>query len=298
MRKRLFITAMGLLAAAVGYSQLTGSAGPTIGPEKGTLIIVGGGAVGPEIWARFIEAAGGSNADIIIIPTAGEDSAIGSGRSPERDMLQKLGVQHITILHTRDSKVANTDTFVAPIKKASGIWFAGGRQWKLADAYLNTLAHTAFRDLLGRGGVIAGTSAGATIQGSFLLRGDTRGNNVLIGDHLQGLDFIHQVAIDQHVLRRNRQFDLLEVIKKHPELLGIGIDESTAIVVQKDQFQVIGNSYVAIYDIRQFDGKTRNPAGDSGNNGPFYFLGKGQRFDLKERKTIRDTSVVRGAVSN
>jgi len=296
MGKRLFITAIGLLTAAAGFAQQQQAA--CIGPEKGTLIIVGGGTVGPEIWARFINAAGDSNANIIIIPTAGEDSAISSGKSPEKEMLQKLGVRNITILHTRDPKLANTEAFVAPIKKATGIWFTGGRQWKLADAYLNTLAHAAFRDLLNRGGVIAGTSAGATIQGSFLLRGDTKGNNVLIGDHLQGLDFIHQVAIDQHVLRRNRQFDLLEVIKKHPELLGIGIDESTAIVVQKNQFQVIGNSYVVIYDINQFGGNVKNPAGDSGNNGPFYFLGRGQRFDLKERKLIRDTSAVRTTIGN
>ncbi|HEY4147570.1 MAG TPA: cyanophycinase, partial [Chitinophagaceae bacterium] len=239
------------------------------------------------IWARFIEAAGGYNANIVVIPTAGDDSDINTGKSAERDMLQRLGVRNVTVLHTRDPKVANTDTFVAPIRKATGIWFVGGRQWKLADAYLNTLAHKEFRALLNRGGVIAGTSAGATIQGSFLLRGDTRGNNLLIGDHQQGLDFIHNVAIDQHVMRRNRQFDLLDVVKKHPELLGIGIDESTAIVVQKDSFQVIGNSYVIIYDSKQFDGKTKNVTGDSGNNGPFFFLGRGQRFDLKERKIIR-----------
>lgn len=288
MRKRFTCTMAALFTIIIfSFAQ---QAPATIGPPRGTLVIVGGGTVGPEIWTRFIAAAGGDSASIIIIPTAGEDSAIRTGQSPEKDMLQKLGVQRVTILHTRNPQVANTEAFVAPIKTATGIWFVGGRQWRLADAYLNTLAHREFRALLDRGGVIAGTSAGATIQGSFLLRGDTKGNNVLIGDHLQGLDFIHHVAIDQHVLRRNRQFDLLEVIKKHPELLGIGIDESTAIVVRQDRFEVIGNSYVAIYDSRQFDGKTKNPSGDSGNSGSFYFLGRGQRFDLKERKIIADTA--------
>ncbi len=132
--------------------------------------------------------------------------------------------------------------------------------------------------------VIGGTSAGATIQGSFLLRGDTKGNAILEGDHLQGLDLIHHVAIDQHILRRNRQFDLVGVIKKHPELLGIGIDENTAIVVQKDTFEVIGNSFVAIYDIKQINGNEKSPTGEYTTGGPFYFLGKGQKFDLQQKE--------------
>jgi cyanophycinase len=261
----------------------------TVGPENGSLLIVGGGKLGPDIWAKFVELAGGPSASIVVIPTAGEDSVINSGRSFECDLLRDLGVQQVTVLHTRDPKVANTRSFVAPLKKATGIWFTGGRQWKIADAYLNTLTEKELNGVLKRGGVIGGTSAGATIQGSFLLRGDTRGNNILEGDHLQGLDLIHNVAIDQHILRRNRQFDLIGVIKRHPELLGIGIDENTAIVVQRNTFEVIGNSFVAIYDIRQINGKERSPTGQYNTSGPFYFLSKGQRFDLEQRKTIGHT---------
>jgi len=283
MRRLLFFCSICIAFASAAQDKKSSFAGP----EKGTLIIVGGGRVGADIWARFIELAGGSNASIVVIPTAGEDSAINSGKSFEKDLLQNLGVQNVVVLHTRDPKIANTEAFIAPIKKATGIWFAGGRQWKLADAYLNTLAHKAFNDLLNRGGVIAGTSAGASIQASFLLRGDTKGNTKLEGDHLQGLDFIHNVAIDQHILRRNRQFDLVDVIKAHPNLLGIGIDESTAIVVQKNTFEVIGNSYVAIYDINQINKAGTPVPGESTGNGSFYFLGKGQHFDLQERKILR-----------
>ncbi len=258
----------------------------TIGPDKGSLIIIGGGNVGDDIWAKFIELAGGVNASFVIIPTAGDDSDISSGKSIEKENLQKMGVTQITILHTRDPKVANTEDFVSPIRKATGIWFVGGRQWKLADAYLNTLAQKEFNHLLERGGVIAGTSAGATIQGSFMVRGDTKGNTIMIGDHTVGLDFIHHTTIDQHVLSRNRQFDMIDVIKTHPDLLGIGIDESTGIVVQKDTMQVIGVSYVAIYDINHINGTLKMPGGDN-NSGPFYFLRKGQRFDLATRRAIR-----------
>lgn len=249
-------------------------------------MVVGGGAMGPEIWNRFVELAGGpAKADIVIVPTAGEDSAA-NGAPREKEKLLSLGVTHVTILHTRDTKVANQESFVAPIRNATGIWFVGGRHWRLTDSYLNTLAHKEFKAVLNRGGVIGGTSAGATIQGSFMVRGDTKGNSIMVGDHTQGLDFIHNVTIDQHVMRRNRQFDLIDVIKARPELLGIGIDEGTAIVVQQNTFEVIGNSYVGIYEANQIASNIKYPSGQNSVGGPFYYLGKGQKFDLLTRKPM------------
>jgi len=273
-----------LLISTATLAQTTKPA--SIGPEKGHLVIVGGGNVGPEIWAKFIELAGGVNAKIIYVPTAGDDSTITKGDFKTVKKLHELGVKTVTVLHTRDAKLANTASFAAPVREATGVWFEGGRQWKIADAFLNTQVQKEFNALLDRGGVIGGTSAGATIQGSYLFRGDTKANTILEGDHIKGLDFIHNVAIDQHILKRNRQFDLLGFIKKHPELLGIGIDESTAIVVHQNTFEVIGVSYVAIYDQQQFAGTTKNLSSDSGSNGPFYYLQKGQKFDLQNRKVI------------
>ncbi len=263
----------------------------TVGPEKGSLVIVGGGNMAPELWSRFVELAGGpAAANIVIIPTAGEDSS--ASKAPrETERLQSLGVKNITVLHTRDPKVANQESFVAPLKKATGVWFVGGRHWRLTDSYLNTLAHKEFNAVLSRGGVIGGTSAGATIQGSFMVRGDTKGNSIMIGDHTQGLDFIHNVTIDQHVLRRNRQFDLIDVIKSRPELLGVGIDEGTAIVVQQNTFEVIGASYVAVYTAEQIANNAKYPSGQNSTGGPFFFLGKGQKFDLRARKVINQQPV-------
>ncbi|MCK8490597.1 MULTISPECIES: cyanophycinase [Spirosoma] len=263
----------------------------TVGPEKGSLVIVGGGNMAPELWSRFVELAGGpAAANIVIIPTAGEDSS--ASKAPrETERLQSLGVKNITVLHTRDPKVANQESFVAPLKKATGVWFVGGRHWRLTDSYLNTLAHKEFNAVLSRGGVIGGTSAGATIQGSFMVRGDTKGNSIMIGDHTQGLDFIHNVTIDQHVLRRNRQFDLIDVIKSRPELLGVGIDEGTAIVVQQNTFEVIGASYVAVYTAEQIANNAKYPSGQNSTGGPFFFLGKGQKFDLQARKVINQQPV-------
>lgn len=257
------------------------------GPAKGTLVIMGGGSHEEEILKRFVELAGGASAKIVYIPTAVEDAGLQLENAAKE--WEKQGVPHVMVLHTRDPKEADTEKFVEPIKSATGVWFGGGRQWRLADAYLNTRTHTELKALLERGGVIGGTSAGATIQGSFLVRGDTKGNEVMEGDHLLGLGFLNNVAIDQHILRRNRQFDLIPVIEAHPELLGIGIDEDTAIVVQNNQFEVIGASYVMIVDPRQWtsgDAKSPNKAAQKGK---FYFLSKGERFDLRARKIIEKT---------
>ncbi len=279
------------LLSVAGYAQ---TASPTIGPEKGALVIVGGGTVTPDIWERFIRLAGGPTARIVVIPTAGEDSSV--AKPPrEFERLRDLGVANVTVLHTRDPKVANQESFVAPLRTATGIWFVGGRHWRITDAYLNTLAHKEFNALLNRGGVIGGTSAGATVQGSFMVRGDTKGNTILVGDHTEGLGFIRNVTIDQHLLRRNRQFDLIDVIKSRPDLLGIGIDESTAIVVQKNTFEVLGNSFVAIYDSNQINsnrtgGPAKYPSGQNSTGGPFYLLGRGQTFDLATRKVSTPTT--------
>ncbi len=247
------------------------------GPEKGTLVIVGGAMQDPAIVKRFIELAGGPEAPIVIIPTAGEaDDDYHEYWSGLRQWREN-GAKKLTVLHTRDRKVADSEAFVKPIRDARGVFFGGGRQWRLADSYLNTLTHKELTALMNRGGVIGGSSAGASILSSFMVRGDTKGNEQMIGDHTVGLGFLKNAAIDQHLLRRNRQFDMLDVIDRHPQLLGIGIDEDTAIVVEGDRFDVIGKSYVVVYSNKPVVGA----------NGRFYFMGAGDRFDMKERKATR-----------
>ncbi len=249
----------------------------SIGPENGSLVIVGGGSLDATVWQRFVDLAGGREAKIVIIPTAGgaEDYGIAyAGRAFKP--FQKLGVEGLTILHTYNRAEADSEEFARVIREATGVWFPGGRQWRLADSYLDTKVEAALWDLLDRGGVIGGTSAGATIQGSYLARGDTKNNTIMMGDHEEGFGFLKNTAIDQHLLARNRQFDLIEIINTKPELLGIGLDEGTAIVVQGDQFEVIGPSFVAIYDPAVLE-----------KSGRFYFLKAGDRFDLVKRAATR-----------
>lgn len=250
------------------------------GPRRGSLVIVGGGSLaGSGILERFLDLAGGGDSLIVVIPTAGEDDAYDESWDGLRQ-LRAAGARRLRVLHTRERKVADTPDFASSIREARGVWLPGGRHWRLADSYLNTRTQRELEALLARGGVIGGTSAGATILGSFMVRGDTKGNELMVGDHVDGFGFIKGVTIDQHLLKRNRQFDLLPVITSRPELLGIGLDESTAIVVRGDAFEVIGKSYVAIYDAQR--------SLDSG--GQFYFLSAGDRFDLAAREAKRETT--------
>ncbi|MFT5683040.1 MAG: cyanophycinase [Myxococcota bacterium] len=237
------------------------------GPPVGTLLLAGGGALPGTIYDEFIDLAGGLSADIVIIPTA----AAAPGKPGWDAPLKARGATSVTVLHTTDRDEASSAAFLSAIQGADAVWFTGGRQWRVMDAYLNTGTETALSDLLARGGVIGGTSAGATIQGSLLLRGDTATNTIMLGDHQQGFGWLDGVAIDQHLLTKNRQFDLLPVIAAHPEVVGIGLDEGMAVVIRGNVLEVIGRSYAAIYD-------SQDPR-------PFVLIAPGERYNLKTRAT-------------
>ncbi|MGE0128646.1 MAG: cyanophycinase [Blastocatellales bacterium] len=270
--KKLLVSLTILLLASAAQAQKPSSNSTTvsIGPKKGSLVIVGGGRIPQSISERFIALAGGPNANIVFIPTAADDQALNRRTGGESPRL--FGLKNVTVLHTRDRNEANTGKFAAPLRKATGVWFGGGRQWRLVDSYLDTLVHKELLALLQRGGVVGGSSAGATIQGSYLVRGAREGNTIMMAKGYEiGLGFLKNIAIDQHINTRKRENDLAEVIAAHPELLGIGLYESTAIVVQGDKFEVIGDGKAAITDGKEHDGKK------------YYLLSAGEQFDLKAR---------------
>ena len=152
------------------------------------------------------------------------------------DMWKKMGVKHATFIHTKDRNKSNTDEeFMAPLKDATGIWFGGGRQWNMSDSYYGTKSHKLMKEVLKRGGVVGGSSAGASIQARYLARATPNENFDIMapGYERGGLGFISGVAIDQHFSQRKRQKDMTQLVNKYPQMLGIGIDEATAIIVQK-----------------------------------------------------------------
>jgi cyanophycinase len=265
--------------AALAFLATSFVAPESAGPAKGYLVIVGGGATGREITSKFLELAGGDNANIVTVPTANSEDQINIDAIRKRGY---PGAKSFDVIHTRDRKVADSKEFVKPLLTATGVWLDGGRQWRLADAYLGTRTQREIKAVLDRGGVVGGSSAGATIQGSFLIRGAAGANGsdgdnriMISPDHLVGFGLLSNSAIDQHILTRHRENDLEPVIKAHPELLGIGIDESTAIVVHGHEFEVIGKSKVAVWDGKDHDGKK------------YQFLIAGQKYDMAKREIER-----------
>lgn len=242
----------------------------TRGPAKGWLVIQGGGTLTPEVKERFVALAGGPNASFVVIPTAMPDADTDPDKRRQAFMAG-FRVSHVTVLHTRDRIRADSDGFVEPLRHASGVWIEGGRQWRLADAYLGTAVEREIKALLARGGVVGGGSAGATIQGSYLVRGSPEGNEIMMSPgHETGFGLLADSAIDQHVDARGREADLDSVIAAHPNLLGIGIDQSAAIVVHGSSFFVVGGQ-VVIHDGKEHDG------------GAYYFVSSGESFDLQSR---------------
>lgn len=220
---------------------------PCVGPPRGAIIAAGGGALDPAIYERFVEMAGGPDARIVLIPTAGSEFGSHDGWTAIQE-LKKAGVERLEILHTRSAAVADLEGFAAPLERATGVWFSGGRQWRLVDVYLNTETHRQLERVLQRGGVIGGNSAGASALASFLLRGGEENVEIIAKERAVGFGFLRNVAVDQHLLARGRENEMFEVLRREPQLLGIGLDEGSAIIVAGDLARVIGGR-VAIYDV-------------------------------------------------
>jgi cyanophycinase len=257
------------------------------GPARGALVIVGGGSLeGTGILERFIELAGGPQKHFVIVPTAGGNRRGNGDLIPYDESAIvapwiKRGLKNVRMLHTHDPKVADTDAFVKILREADAVWFNGGRQWNIVDSYAGTLTYREFHKVLERGGVIGGSSAGATIQGEYLVRGDTSGPNVMMTEelnHQKGFEFLRKTAIDQHINARNRWDDLIPVIQKMPGLLGLGISESTALVVHGDRFEVVGRWMVAVHDNTRLYQPWEKP---------YFVLAPGDAYDMKARTVVK-----------
>ena len=229
------------------------------------------------LMERFVELAGGPEAEIVYIPCTEAEQAPNDARFV--DSFRRAGAKQATLLHTKDRKKASDDgEFLAPLKTATGIWFGGGRQWNLVDSYQHTTAHKLMHAVLARGGVIGGSSAGASIQGDYMPRGDPLGNlNIIAEGYERGLGFLEGVAIDQHFSQRMRHADMTLLMKTFPQMLGIGLDEATAIVVQKSTAEVVGANRIHFYDYK-------HPPTDDDKD--YIALGNGQKYDLKASKVM------------
>jgi cyanophycinase len=245
---------------------------PTVGAPhvaSGSLVIIGGGGIPKGLIDRFVELAGGKEAKIVVLPTAVPKP---SPRDGIAAAFRKAGAKSAVVLPGNTPDVVESKEYLDTMKEATGIWFGGGRQWHFVDAYENTKLLPLMHDVLKRGGVIGGSSAGATIQGEYLCRGGVFTNfDIAYEGYERGFSFLPGVAIDQHFAQRKRFKDMSALMKLFPQYLGIGLDETTAIVVRGSVAEVVGKNQVHFYDAAK-------PEHDS--------LSHGARYDLKARKVI------------
>lgn len=213
---------------------------PAVSAVSGALVICGGGRLPEQLPQRFLELAGGKEARIVIVTTA---SRYADSPGIERTLAfwraQPLASLHV--LHTSSRETADRPEFSEPLIAATGVWFVGGDQNKVTGVYLGTKTQERLYELLERGGVIGGTSAGAAIMSQVMIAGGR--SEPRLGS---GLGFLSGAIVDQHFLKRRREGRLIKAVSARPGLVGLGIDEGTAIVVQGTTLRVLGESEVRV----------------------------------------------------
>ena len=259
---------------------LSGCTNKTIN-TKGHLVIIGGGNRPDYLTKKMIELAGGNNTKFAVIPMASSvpmESAL-----YQKEDLVRLGVKNIEIILC-DSATANTDSILNKMNGVEAVYFTGGDQALLTKALLGTKLIEKIKEVYNNGGLVGGTSAGAAVMSKIMITGDellssdsTRSFYEIKKGNIkntEGFGFVTSAIIDQHFIKRKRNNRLLTMVLENPHLLGIGIDESTAIVVKPDDtFEVLGEREVIIYDASESKDISVNPLGlISGSNMKMHIL--------------------------
>ncbi|MEM7307993.1 MAG: Type 1 glutamine amidotransferase-like domain-containing protein [Planctomycetota bacterium] len=244
---------------------------PVIG--NGTLLVQGGGGVSDGTWERYIELAGGTDARFVCIPSSDEMDDDAAPRSYSARKLTERGCANVRIAHAASRTTANHDgRLLAAIDAANAVWIDGGRTFRFMDRFGETRAAEAIARVLERGGVVGGSSAGCQVVGDFLVRGNPRSNSeVAFEGYTQGLGLLQGVVIDAHFIERGRHGQLRQLVDDHSQLLGLGVDANSALLVRGSVGEVLGGGGgVVVYDARE-----GQELGDAG-----LLLESGTYFDL------------------
>lgn len=221
---------------------------------KGIVFAHGGGSDAPlDQFAALCREKG----PLVVIPTASAASDRARTREAMRTPWLRRGLQEVVVLHARDRDEALAEGFVEPLRTASCAWLVGGRQGRLEERYVGTPVEQELHALLRRGGVVGGSSAGSAILSRVMIH---HGNPEPVEG--TGFGILPGIIVDQHFLARQREPRLVTMVERHPELVGFGIDEATALVVQGDRFRVVGDSVVRRCTVHE--GCADLPAGASG----------------------------------
>ena len=230
------------------------------------IVPIGGGSVGPAIINKLLALGGGKSADIVVLPTAAGKDLVASGQR-YGDLFVHEGAGHVRVLEVADRSGADDPAKVAAVRQADVVFFGGGDQTRITAALRGSRMEAALRARLAEGPlVLAGTSAGAAVMGEVMPAAGTGWGAVLRGERggaavldeareplvlADGLGFLPGVAVDQHFLARGRFGRLLYTISKfrRRSFIGLGIDESTALVVHYPSLvgEVCGEGAVLLF---------------------------------------------------
>ena len=258
-----------------------GSAGallahPAPAGPPGALVIVGGGGTPEVVLQRALERAGGPEAPVVVLPQASAREERGVSSVAMWEQVGALDVRLVDGLTAEEARAA--------LERAALVWMPGGSQSRLMQELGELGLVEAVRAAHRRGAVVAGTSAGAAVMSAVMIRSAPEHKGVRAGATPvgPGLGLLPGAVVDQHFVQRGRDHRLLEVVLERPELLGVGIDERTAILVEPDgEFEVLGESVVLVYDAREASVEPTEPGANLGARGlGMQLLRAGMRCDL------------------
>lgn len=235
MNSKILLALTLVIASAFGWSRA----------EPGALVIVGGGSTPSVAVGEAIRLAGGPKAEILIVPWASRSEKRGIGSV---EMYEEAGAKNV-----RNADDLEGKELERAFKDADLIWMPGGSQSRLIEVFRERELLSTLREAHARGCVVGGTSAGAAVLGDPMIAGkpDEEGIREGVCKLTEGLGLWKGVFVDQHFVERSRQTRLLTAVLDGPHRLGVGIGESTCVVVEGDAIRVLGRSVVQIYDARE-----------------------------------------------
>lgn len=261
---------------------------------NGNLLIIGGAE---DKWGQSsvlrnaIEMCGGTESKIVVLTTATKKpQEVGD---EYRAVFKRLGVEKIDILNIDSRNDANEDSVAQKLSSAAGVFFTGGDQLRITSILGGTKTYKALLDVYMRGIPIIGTSAGASAMSSTMIvdgNSNSAARKCTLGMS-PGLGFLNQVIIDQHFEQRGRLGRLLVGVAQNPSILGVGIDEDTAIKVHSNaSFEVVGTNCVTVIDgttIERSNVSELSPEEMIAlSNVTIHVLPSGFGFDLSNRTVI------------
>lgn len=281
---------------------MTATSHPTVAPgtvssslapsRPGPIMAIGGAEDKLDdkvILSTFLQVSGGSKARVAILPTA---SSIESAGERYKALFLSMGAEAAEVVYFSGRPSANDASLLSALDQATGIFLTGGNQLRLSALLGGTRAADIIRRRSNQGAVVAGTSAGASILSSHMVAYGASGNapKHRMAQMVAGFGLVPDIIIDQHFRQRDRIGRLLMLVASNPRLLGVGIDEDTAVLIDNQRtLEVIGRRSVTIVDGRHMESniyQVKRYGEISVTGATLHMLTGGRRFDLEERVVL------------